>query len=921
MTTDFEPVAVVGYDCLFPPDGYDAESYWRNLLAGTNGISTPPPERWDWQTYYSQDREVDEKTYCKFGGFLDDYRFPNAAHGIDDGNVRDLNRTQLMVLDTVLRTMGAAGYTPEDFGSTDTALFVGNMLGDEQLVDVSLASRAPEIFNYISGDETFQALPPDQRSTIENEFFDTLRTRFGDPDQVSANNAFQVELAKTVSRILGLSGPSLVADAACASALAVVDIAARYLQDRTHSAVFACGVLGNMSVTGNVSFAKIGGLSDSHSAPLDAGANGLIPGEGAGTVLLKRLDDALAQGDRIAGVIRGVATRCDGKGKAVYAPSPTGQVAAMRQALKLADVRPEQLDHVETHATGTPMGDPTEIMSLKELFSDRPTPRGNVTLGSVKSQIGHTFSAAGMANLAKILLAFEHEKLPPTHNFHTPNPRMELENSPFRVATTAESWARSEGPWTALCNAFGFGGVNSSLCLEQYNPRYHRRRPVHRRARRRAQPLAVVGVGGVTPYAREFSGIAANRSGEGALSGFPADRWLSSTASVWDPGGRWRGGVIENLKFPWQRYRVPPSVVAELDRSQLLAIMAAGRAFDDSGVGLRQRRDTGVFIGATCGMEAGLSRNLRIRLVEYASALTNVPAFEALDDATRRRIVAAYETPVMNRISPTRENALPGYMDNITAGRLCNLFDVRGPAFVVDDDVCSFGGAVDIAARYLEQGECSMALVGGVHANLSPEFTHLFARRVAEATHHADTLIPAEAAVFFVLKPLSEVEGEERVHAVISDAARATTATAGVDTNAPFYFGAQGALGMLDAVAELGESANGETQVDIPQLGTKSLGYRIRLTTRPEEPRVAATPSDDIPLAENAPPSEGASFVAGETMDDLLGELERIVADETEPIRAAPAAGDYDGYRLGIVFSTREDLVRKANVALRLLRG
>ncbi|CAM03744.1 beta-ketoacyl synthase N-terminal-like domain-containing protein [Saccharopolyspora erythraea] len=909
MTTDFEPVAITGYGCVFPPDGYDTESYWENLLSGRSGISTPPPRRWEWQKYYAEDRGAEDKTYCKFGGFVDDYRFPAELLGVDEDAVGDLNRTQLMILDTTLRAITSAGCTPERLEAEGTALFVGNMLGDDLLLDTSIAAKAREIFPYVNEDEAFRALAPEQRDAIEAGFFDAVHARFPDPDGVSATNVFEVELAKAVSRVLGLSGPGLVCDAACAAGLAVIDVAVRYLQDRTHHTVLASGALGNMSVTGNVAFAKIGGLSETHSAPLDASANGLIPGEGVGTVVLKRLDDAVRDGDRIAGVIRGIATRCDGKGKAIYAPSSLGQVSAMRRALELADVRPEELDHIETHATSTPHGDQVEVESLKDLFDGRPLPEQEVTLGSVKALTGHTFSAAGMANLIKVLLAFEHDTLPPTHSYTAPRESMDLEQSPFRVPTSPETWARREDrPRRVLSNAFGFGGVNSSVCLEQYEPEHHR--PAEAEARdRRFGPLAVVGVGCVTPFAVDVSEFDEDRAAGAGVTGFPGDRWHRTTEGVWDAERTWRGGVIDDLDFPWKQYRLPPSVVAELDRSQLLAVMAAGQAFEDAGLDQDARRDAGVFIGATCGTEAGLTRNLRIRLVEYLSALEQVPEFQALDQATRDRIAAACTDEVLAQIPATRENALPGYMDNIVAGRICNLLDARGPGLVVDDDACSFGASLDIAARYLEQGECPVALVGGAHANLAPEFTELFARRIRESGQQTGELVPAEAAVFFVIKPLEQVGEDEYVHGVITEAGRASVDASARPDGEPFYFGAQGALQMLDAVTGMGKS--GEARwVRTPQLDGGPQGYQVRLTPQGEEPAQGG----------DAAAEDGIGFVVGRTATDLLAELERVAAGAARPLPAVPADGHL-GYRLGIAHSSDDELARKATVALKLLRS
>lgn len=933
---DFDPIAVVGYGCVFPPDSYSADTFWENILGGRIGIGTPPAERWDWQDYHDEDRGVVDKTYCRWGGFLDDYRGPD---GLDElarigrEAVRDFNRTQLMVLDTVLQTLRMSGYTPRQLSTTDTALFVGNMLGDEAVMESSLSSRATEVLHHLRNGEPFQSLPPQVRAAIESEFPPAVRRRLYDADDSPAANVFQVSVAKAVARVLGLPGPAAIGDAACASGLTVIDTAVKYLQDGSHDMVLATGVQGNMNITGNVCFAKIGGLSATRSRPLDADASGLINGEGSGTVLLKRLSDAVRDGDTIAGVIRGVATRCDGKGKAIYAPSPRGQVGAMRRALELADAQPEELDYIETHATATSTGDLVEVSSLQQVYEGRDAAPESILLGSVKAQIGHTFSAAGMANLLKILLAFAHETVPPTHAFSSPPPEMGLSGSPFRVPVAAEPWQAPQEcrPRRALSNAFGFGGVNTSIVIEQYDPVHHAdaalRQQGHAQRNRRSAnaPLAVLGIGCVTPFARDVAGLDAERPPGAGVSGFPADRWHPDAAAFHDPDGTWRGGVVTDLDFPWKTYRIPPNILADLDRAQLLSVMAAGQALEQYGVPAADRVGTGVFVGATCGLEAGLIRNFRIRLVEFERALEDVPAYRALDGPTRQALVDSYTKEVHRYIPPIRENALPGYMDNITAGRIQNIFDLRGPGVVIDDDLCSFGTALGLAKRNLEQGECDTALVGGVHANLTPEFTRLFERRLAEAGHEVADLVPGEGAAFFVIKPLDRVTEDDTVLAVIDGVGCADADIPVHRPGVPFFYGADGAIRAVEAVAGMRRpDAADLVRVKLPQIES-GYGYALRIRRDDEVPDDEEAPP---PAAEETPPhtvaaaspdDPGTGYLTAPSYEQLLARLESLAQGTAVPLDRIPSA-TAGGYRLGFSYASWVDLARKARLTLRLLR-
>lgn len=258
------------------------------------------------------------------------------------------------------------------------------MLGDEQVMESSLTFRATEVLHHLRNSEAFQALDSGQRTALESGFPAAVKNRLYDADSGPAAHVFQVSVAKAVARVIGLPGPAAIGDAACASGLTVIDTAVKYLQDGSHDMVLATGVQGNMNITGNVCFAKIGGLSATRSTPLDEGASGLINGEGSGTVLLKRLSDAVRDGDTIAGVIRGVATRCDGKGKAIYAPSSRGQVAAMRRALELADARPGS--STTSRPTPPPPPPATSSRSAPSSSCTRTPGRSPAPSGSVRSR-------------------------------------------------------------------------------------------------------------------------------------------------------------------------------------------------------------------------------------------------------------------------------------------------------------------------------------------------------------------------------------------------------------------------------------------------------------------------------------------------------------------------------------------------------
>ncbi|KJS17251.1 MAG: hypothetical protein VR69_05855 [Peptococcaceae bacterium BRH_c4b] len=260
----FQPIAIVGYGCVYPPDAHNPAQYWQNILNGKSGIMPPPPERWRWELFYAPDRKMEDKTYCKLGGFLENYVFPYARHKLSPQEFPGFNRTQFMILDTLLQAAEMAGYGREHLQGPKTGLFVGNMLGDELMCHISFQFRAREIWHWIRNCGEFNALPGEVREAIEKDFFNAIRGKYPIFDQEHAEAFFQGILAGAVGRYFNASGATWVCDSACASGLLVIDMASRYLQDGSVDLALVCGAMGNMNVTGNVSFAKIGGLSGNH---------------------------------------------------------------------------------------------------------------------------------------------------------------------------------------------------------------------------------------------------------------------------------------------------------------------------------------------------------------------------------------------------------------------------------------------------------------------------------------------------------------------------------------------------------------------------------------------------------------------------------------------------------------------------------
>ncbi|MDE2290483.1 MAG: type I polyketide synthase, partial [Elusimicrobia bacterium] len=275
-------------------------------------------------------------------------------------------------------------------------------------------------------------------------------------------------IAGRVANVFNLNGANFTVDAACAASLGALAQAVNGLRFRQYDMVVTGGVDQMMAAPAYVKFSKIGALSADGSRPFDAGANGFVMGEGCGILILKRLSDALKDGDGIYCLIRSVGASSDGRGKGITAPNPKGQKLAIERAFEGLNYGPADVGLVEAHGTSTPVGDAVEVQTAAEVFKDAAP--GSIALGSIKSQIGHLKAAAGAAGLVKAALAIRHKTLPPSINFKTPNPKIDWAKCPFKVNTEARPWDDRGKPRRANVSAFGFGGTNFHVCLEEATP-------------------------------------------------------------------------------------------------------------------------------------------------------------------------------------------------------------------------------------------------------------------------------------------------------------------------------------------------------------------------------------------------------------------------------------------------------------------
>ncbi|AUX42374.1 hypothetical protein SOCE26_038040 [Sorangium cellulosum] len=456
-------VAVVGVSALFP-GSTGSLGFWRDILAGRDLITDVPPSHWLVEDYYDPDPAAPDKTYAKRGAFLPHVPFDPMEFGVPPSILPATDTSQLLALIVAQRVLDDA--TQGQFARMDrerASVILGVTSGQELLCTMASRLQRPVWLKALRE----SGIPEDEANAI----CDRIAREYVPWQESTFPGLLGNVVAGRIANRFDLRGTNCVTDAACASALSALSMAMSELATGQSDLVITGGVDTMNDISMYTCFSKTPALSRSGDCrPFADAADGTLLGEGMAMVALKRLADAERDGDRIYAVIRGLGSSSDGRSKSVYAPLPEGQARALRRAYRAAGYGPETVELVEAHGTATKAGDVAEFEGLRTAFGEGGrADRQWCALGSVKSQIGHTKAAAGAAGLFKAVMALHHKVLPPTIKVDRPNPRLEIEASPFYLNTQPRPWIRDTShPRRASVSSFGFGGSNFHVTLEEY---------------------------------------------------------------------------------------------------------------------------------------------------------------------------------------------------------------------------------------------------------------------------------------------------------------------------------------------------------------------------------------------------------------------------------------------------------------------
>src|SRR5579859_3990769 len=734
-------IAVIGMSCLFPGASTPAE-FWDNLIHGRDNRLNLSEEQLgvDPMQLYTPHKGVPDHLYSTRNGHITNFTFDPLGFAIAPEKLSGLDSLYQWSLYVAREALADSGYLRSTSLLERTGVILGNL---------SFPTReSNNLINPLYVDAVESAL----RELLDVDSFRLPRLpleKYVSPD----NGRISGYPAALVAQALGLSSVYFSLDAACASSLYAVKLACDYLQAGKTDMMLAGAVSCSDPYIVNMSFSVFRALPQENedSRPLDRHSKGLIASEGAGMLVLKRYEDALRDGDRIYATILATGLSNDGGGKHVLTPNTRGQVAAFERAYQATSVIPQQIDYIECHATGTPLGDETELNSIDEFFIGQGS---SPLLGSVKSNLGHLLTAAGMAGLIKVILSIVHGQIPPTIHVETP---LSSENGriiPDQIVRQLTPWTKSHK--IAAVNAFGFGGTNAHLILESPDGQSQTILPPPSLSR-----MAIVGMdtlfagcNGLTEFEQTIF------DGKQHFSGIPPARWQGLETTAGTPIS---GGFIDSVEFDFLKYKLPPAVDEELLPQQLLVLEVSDRAI------MNAQLKRGDNVAVLVAMESDLSLHRFRGRIDLDRQIRH--AFEQMGIAPDETLIELAKTSIQEWPGINQHTS---YVGNIAASRIAAQWDFSGPAFTVSDEENSVGRALEIAQLLLDRGEVEAVVIGAVDLSAGIESV-TFRSRIRTPNSGNPTLgydanvngwIPGEGAGAVVLKR-EDTSIQDRVYAFI----------------------------------------------------------------------------------------------------------------------------------------------------------
>jgi acyl transferase domain-containing protein/NAD(P)-dependent dehydrogenase (short-subunit alcohol dehydrogenase family) len=782
------PLAIVGMGCRLPGcDGLD--DFWSLLAEGRDGIVPFPDNRLDRELYFDPNKGVRGKTYTQLGGMVPDRPLNPNLVPWNEAKKQDWDDCHLIFGEVAAAACRNANLNSDYFKNSQVGIFIGHSGGSRITGDLVYSMLAEQTADLLNDVPAFQSLNPSTRAIVQQEL--VRRMRAGRPHRRPGGAPFSdaSAVARLVAELLGAHGPQLVLDAACASSLVALGLAALELQANKIDAAIVGGASYNKAES-LVLFSHAQSCSATGTRPFDDAADGLISAEGYVALVLKTLDRAIADKDQIHGVIRGLGISSDGKGKSLWAPRREGQFTAIQRAYS-DDVRPDDVQFIEAHATSTQVGDATEMQALADFFSQQSRD-GKLPIGSVKSNLGHTLETAGLAGLLKTLLGMQHSTIPGTANLKNPNKTIPWETLPFQVPRQSVAWpAPKDRPRCAAVNAFGIGGLNVHLVVEQYQPEFHRQvlsklsqptqsvqtKPAIPKTNVARVPIAIVGRGVIVPGAtgcKEFESLQTSAGNQ--ICEAPTERWLRHIGVEPKLLNEWkvpvaRGGYLLNYAYDWRRHRIPPKQVERANPLQFMLLDAAGQAIEEAVSDLSKLplQRTAVVVGNAFGGDFGHQLQLGLRIEELRRDLRESFVQQGIRGQAFNDIFDAFEERFF-QVNPALLDETGSFTSSTLASRITKQYNLMGGAMAIDSGDMSALAALASSCGLLQTGAVDAVIcAAGQRAMDLASFKGYQTRGWLDASANPPHL-PGEGVIVFLLKRLSDAQRDnDTVLGIIDD--------------------------------------------------------------------------------------------------------------------------------------------------------
>lgn len=756
-------IAIIGAGCIFPgsPTTHD---YWNNIKSGKTFFQKMPKRLWHMDNFYSPNEQDVNKSYCNVGAFVEDFEFPFFEYKLPPKAMEGVGSAQLVAMEATKQALKEAGIAPHSKILKNGVTIVGSSGVDVFAHSTTYFGRL-HFWSKLRKHLEKKGVSKAETETLLQQMGENLKkmTHYWHPATIAIGSSGS-SISNRLAQVFGLHGFNTTVDAACSSSMVAIDVACQALMAKDADVAIAGGTDMGVNPAIYSGFSRIGGISRSGiSNPFDGTADGLVIGEGTGIFVLKRLEDALSNGDTIKAVIRGIGATSDGGGQAIYTPSLKGRTAAFTKALQVAEVSPDDVQFIEAHATSTVVGDANEYDSIATVYGNRNASKP-VHLGSVKHQIGHVKAAAGAAGLLKAVLAMENETIPHLPAFDRLTPHAQKATAALNIPTQPIPWASQNGKRISAVTTSGFGGINYHCIVERAD---HYDNPAPRKVPSRK--LAIIGAKATVAGADTVEEFWENMS-SGKDVFLPIDRealgW-NTDLSVQPENERVRTkriGRIKPFKFNALKHKIFPKSISQISPSQLLALELADQLFESCGVSKTARKNIGVSIG---GMHDDFYPTISAPLFadEYALAASQSAIAKNIDSKLLDESLKATVEEVRAESPPCTEHTLPGWMTNITPGRIANKLNLTGPNYVVDS-ACSSGLASMLPTMYqLMFTDVEMVVTGGINIQNSEVFSSAVTQIGAVAEHTSRPYDAAgkgfligEGGVLFLVKRLADAK-------------------------------------------------------------------------------------------------------------------------------------------------------------------